>query len=152
MRKKKIKLKEKIKEIYHYFDVSKNMKAEFVKDVLNKAIQQHKPKPGLIFHLDQGRQYTSRLFVDYCEYKGIKQSMSRKGTPYDAIIVTCAPETIPASLVKQLKTGGIMCIPVGSPYYVQELLVIKKLDDENIEKHMITQVRFVPLVREEKKL
>jgi len=67
--------------------------------------------------------------------------------PYDAIIVTCASEFIPPPLVKQLKNGGIMCIPVGPPFKVQHLLVVKKSGAGEITVEMITQVRFVPLVR-----
>lgn len=69
------------------FDVSKNMKAEFVEDVLGKALKQHKPKQELIFHSDQGRQYTAKLLVEFCEKHKIKQSMSRKGTPYDNAVM-----------------------------------------------------------------
>jgi len=67
--------------------------------------------------------------------------------PYDAIIVTCAAEFVPPPLIKQLKIGGIMCIPVGPPFRVQNLLVITKKNEELIETEVITQVRFVPLIR-----
>ncbi|MEA3476044.1 MAG: protein-L-isoaspartate(D-aspartate) O-methyltransferase [Candidatus Cloacimonadota bacterium] len=67
--------------------------------------------------------------------------------PYDAIIVTCTAEFVPPPLIKQLKIGGIMCIPVGPPFRVQNLLVITKKSEELIETEVITQVRFVPLIR-----
>ncbi|MBC8526765.1 MAG: protein-L-isoaspartate(D-aspartate) O-methyltransferase [Candidatus Cloacimonetes bacterium] len=67
--------------------------------------------------------------------------------PYDAIIVTCAAEFVPPPLIKQLKIGGIMCIPVGPPFRVQNLLVITKKSEELLETKVITQVRFVPLIR-----
>lgn len=69
------------------FEVSKDMKANFVREVLQKSIKEQGAKKGLIFHSDQGSQYTSRLFVEYCEKEGIKQSMSRKGTPYDNAVM-----------------------------------------------------------------
>lgn len=69
------------------FDISTNMKAEFVKEVLKKAKIENKVKNSLIFHSDQGRQYTSKLLVEYCEKEGIIQSMSRKGTPYDNAVM-----------------------------------------------------------------
>lgn len=71
-----------------------------------------------------------------------------KHAPYDAIIVTCAAEFVPPPLIKQLKIGGIMCVPVGPPFRVQNLLVITKKNEELIETKVITQVRFVPLIRE----
>jgi len=67
--------------------------------------------------------------------------------PYDAIIVTCAAEFVPPPLIKQLKIGGIMCIPVGPPFRVQNLLVITKKSEDLLKTEVITQVRFVPLIK-----
>ncbi|MCG8571786.1 MAG: protein-L-isoaspartate(D-aspartate) O-methyltransferase [Spirochaetes bacterium] len=67
--------------------------------------------------------------------------------PYDAIIVTCAAEFVPPALITQLKPGGKICIPVGPPFKVQNLLLITKIDEERIETEVITQVVFVPLTR-----
>lgn len=51
---------------------------------LEKALKsQAKIKGELILHSDQGSQYTSKAFIDYCESKGITQSMSKAGYPYD---------------------------------------------------------------------
>jgi transposase InsO family protein len=47
------------------------------------AIKRHKPARGLIFHSDQGSQFTSKEFVSFCEAHFIQQSMSRAGCPYD---------------------------------------------------------------------
>jgi len=71
--------------------------------------------------------------------------------PYDAIIVTAAAEHIPPPLVKQLKEGGKMCIPVGSPFFVQDLTVVEKKKDGKIVTRKILPVRFVPLVRKKTK-
>ncbi len=65
--------------------------------------------------------------------------------PYDAIIVTAAPDHIPEKLVEQLAIGGRMVIPVGS--VSQELYVIIKTE-EGIEKKSLLPVRFVPMVEE----
>ncbi|MDJ0737266.1 MAG: protein-L-isoaspartate(D-aspartate) O-methyltransferase [Nostocaceae cyanobacterium] len=62
--------------------------------------------------------------------------------PYDAIIVTAAPDHIPPSLVKQLAINGRMVIPVGTLY--QEMMVIVKTGDGLIQKKTIP-VRFVPM-------
>lgn len=46
-------------------------------------MKRHKPAKGLIFHSDQGSQFTSKEFVRFCESHYIQQSMSRAGCPYD---------------------------------------------------------------------
>jgi protein-L-isoaspartate(D-aspartate) O-methyltransferase len=63
--------------------------------------------------------------------------------PFNAVIVTAAPETVPQALVDQLAEGGRMVLPVGVG--VQELLLIEKKDGKAVERH-ITSVRFVPMV------
>lgn len=62
--------------------------------------------------------------------------------PFDAVIVTCAPEEIPQPLIEQLADGGRMVLPVGSIY--QELILVEKKDRE-IKKRSIIPVRFVPM-------
>ncbi len=52
-------------------------------ECLEKAIKQQKPKNGLILHSDQGSQFTSKKFTDFCSESNITQSMSRAGCPYD---------------------------------------------------------------------
>ena len=47
------------------------------------AIRRQKPKPGLIFHSDRGVQYASCAFREVLDRHGVRQSMSRKGDPYD---------------------------------------------------------------------
>lgn len=69
--------------------------------------------------------------------------------PYDAVIVTCASDFIPPPLIKQLKTGGRMCIPVGPPFKVQHLVLVEKGQKGEITTKVITSVRFVPLIRKE---
>lgn len=57
--------------------------AELAVKTLEKALKRHKPKKGLILHSDQGSQYTSKEFNDYCTKNHVQQSMSRAGCPYD---------------------------------------------------------------------
>jgi protein-L-isoaspartate(D-aspartate) O-methyltransferase len=64
--------------------------------------------------------------------------------PFDCIIITAAPEEIPEKLVEQLKTGGIMVLPVGR--YYQELIVVTKTK-RGITRESIIPVRFVPMVK-----
>ena len=65
--------------------------------------------------------------------------------PYDAIIVTAAASHIPPELIKQLKIGGRMVIPVGLPYMHQELMLIQKDNEDNTHVKDILGVAFVPL-------
>ena len=64
--------------------------------------------------------------------------------PFDAIIVTAAAPEIPEPLVEQLKVGGRMVIPVGSEL-TQELLRIRKVDEEKIEVESLGGCIFVKL-------
>lgn len=66
--------------------------------------------------------------------------------PFDAIIVTCAPDEIPPELVAQLRNGGRMIIPVGSGLE-QDLVLLRKHGDK-VEKQTVLPVRFVPMTGE----
>jgi protein-L-isoaspartate(D-aspartate) O-methyltransferase len=67
--------------------------------------------------------------------------------PYDAIIVTAAPDHIPQPLVQQLADGAKMIVPVGPPGGYQTLWEITKVGEE-ITKRNVTGVLFVPLTGE----
>jgi protein-L-isoaspartate(D-aspartate) O-methyltransferase len=67
--------------------------------------------------------------------------------PFDSIIVTCAATLVPPPLIKQLKPGGKMCIPVGGQYAVQQLTMVEKSESGQITMRKTLPVRFVPLVR-----
>jgi protein-L-isoaspartate(D-aspartate) O-methyltransferase len=71
--------------------------------------------------------------------------------PFDAIIVTCAAGHIPPPLLKQLKPGGRMVIPVGQPMFVQELVLATKDAGGRVSTHSLLPVRFVPLLRKKAK-
>lgn len=66
--------------------------------------------------------------------------------PFDVIVVTAAAEYIPPSLLKQLKDGGRMVIPIGSPFFVQTLMLVQKTGEE-ITTTQLMPVRFVPFLR-----
>ena len=68
-----------------------------------------------------------------------------KYAPFDGIIVTAAVDHIPEPLTHQLKVGGKIVIPIGSPYTVQELIVVEKKINGDFILHQILPVRFVPL-------
>lgn len=66
--------------------------------------------------------------------------------PFDAIVVTAAAEYIPPPLIKQLKDGGRMVIPVGSPFLVQTLMLVEK-EKGSVKTTSLVPVRFVPFRR-----
>jgi protein-L-isoaspartate(D-aspartate) O-methyltransferase len=65
--------------------------------------------------------------------------------PFDSIIVTAAASHVPPPLVRQLKPGGRIVIPVGAAFLTQYLLLIEKNADETLVTKQILPVRFVPL-------
>jgi protein-L-isoaspartate(D-aspartate) O-methyltransferase len=65
--------------------------------------------------------------------------------PFDAIVVTAAASHVPPPLVRQLKPGGRMVIPVGGRFMTQQLLLLEKTDDGKVVTRQIAAVRFVPL-------
>lgn len=66
--------------------------------------------------------------------------------PFDAIVVTAAAEFVPPPLIEQLKEGGRMIIPVGTPFSVQQLLLVEKKNGKVKSKNLML-VRFVPFTR-----
>ncbi|MDI6773675.1 MAG: protein-L-isoaspartate(D-aspartate) O-methyltransferase [bacterium] len=69
-----------------------------------------------------------------------------QAAPFDAILVTAAPDHVPPPLVQQLKEGGRMVVPVGPPGLVQTLWRITK-EGGQLKFHSLGAVMFVPLVR-----
>jgi protein-L-isoaspartate(D-aspartate) O-methyltransferase len=73
-------------------------------------------------------------------YKGWPEA-----TPFDAIIVTCAPNAVPPPLVQQLKEGGRLIVPV-SGWFDQKLYLLRK-EQGLIQQQAVLPVRFVPMTR-----
>lgn len=65
--------------------------------------------------------------------------------PFDSIIVTAAASHIPPPLIKQLKPGGWMVIPVGAQFLTQYLMLVEKNPDGTVSSKQILPVSFVPL-------
>lgn len=76
-------------------------------------------------------------------YKGWEEQ-----APFDAIMVTAGAPEVPPPLLRQLKPGGRMVIPVGPADRIQYLTLIEKQADGSIRSRQIVPVRFVPLTRE----
>lgn len=66
-----------------------------------------------------------------------------EAAPFDAIMVTCAPDHVPQPLVEQLREGGRMIIPVGPPG-LQQLVLLRKREGR-LERRAVLPVLFVPM-------
>ncbi len=92
----------------------------------------------------------AKIRLNNLNYKNIivKNGDGYKGwpsvAPFDAIIVTAAPEKVPQTLIDQLKVGGCIVIPVGDKW--QELQLITKTSENKIKEKTVIPVRFVPMV------
>jgi len=94
----------------------------------------------------------SRKLLSELEYRNIYYKLSdgaqgwQENSPYDAIVVTAAPEKVPDELFKQLAVGGRMIVPVGNTDESQKLtLYIRK--EKGFEKRSIEDVCFVPFLQ-----
>ena len=98
--------------------------------------------------LEELAEQAKKVLADYGNVR-IKHGDGFAGwpdeAPFDAIIVTAAPNAVPEKLLEQLKDGGKMIVPVGETHSVQSLKIIKKING-NIVEHDAFQVRFVPMV------
>jgi protein-L-isoaspartate(D-aspartate) O-methyltransferase len=70
----------------------------------------------------------------------------KEAAPFDAIIVTAAADHIPPPLIEQLKSGGRLIIPLGSPFSFQQLVLVTKDSNGKVSERPIIPVRFVPLL------
>lgn len=95
---------------------------------------------------DQARERLRRL--------GYARTRTRSGdgyfgwseeAPFDAIVVTAAGDHIPPPLIRQLRPGGRMVIPVGGRYVTQQLVLVTKEMDGSVGTREILPVRFVPV-------
>jgi protein-L-isoaspartate(D-aspartate) O-methyltransferase len=68
-----------------------------------------------------------------------------EAAPFDAIMVTAAASHVPPPLLKQLKPGGRMVIPLGTHFMTQYLMLVEKQADGSVTTHQIVPVSFVPL-------
>jgi len=95
----------------------------------------------------------ARKKLNSLEYNNVKIKFGdgyqgwKEYAPFDKIIITAAPKEIPTELIKQLKDGGLMVLPVGESYN-QQLIVIEKNGDE-LKKENIIPVRFVPMIHKD---
>ena len=65
--------------------------------------------------------------------------------PFDVIVLTASPATIPTPLIKQLKNGGRLLLPLGGDERFQELLLYSKKDGELVLDRRVAPTQFVPM-------
>ena len=70
--------------------------------------------------------------------------------PFDAIVVTAAPDHVPQPLIRQLKIGGNLIIPVGPVGGFQTLWRVTRTGEAEVTTENLGGVRFVPLTREKR--
>jgi len=113
--------------------------AEIVEEVYTIEIYESLSKKSEKLLTDLGYQNIKFKVGD--GYRGWEEH-----APYDAIIVTCAPDHVPPSLLQQIKDdGGRIVIPVGGIWMVQTLMKIEKTGGQ-IKSKGIIGVRFVPMI------
>ena len=96
------------------------------------------------------RERLARLGYDNVEIVEGDGTMGwRDGAPYDAILVAASGSHTPPPLVEQLKPGGSIVMPVGSPGSVQKLVKATRQEDGTLRQSDLGGVRFVPLIGEE---
>ncbi len=94
----------------------------------------------------------ARTALDAAGYRNVETRVGDgylgwpEAAPFDGIVVTAAPDHVPPQLVKQLKPGARMVIPVGPRVPSQQLLVIEAGTDGKVSTQRTIDVRFVPLV------
>jgi len=102
------------------------------------------------------KERASKLLKEL-RYKNIKARYAdgyfgwEEYAPFDAIIITASANHIPPPLIKQLKKGGRLIIPLGSTVYYQTLTLVIKKDDGELDVKQMGPVAFVPMIGEAQK-
>ena len=103
------------------------------------SIERHKILYSNTSELLNTLNYNIRLFYGD-GFKGLPAY-----APFDRVLITCAVREIPSELIRQIKPGGIMVLPLG-PENEQVMTTVIKKDDHNIEVISLEKFRFVPML------
>lgn len=96
---------------------------------------------------DEARQRLQRLgYTNITVRTGDGYNGWEEHAPFTAIMVTAAASHVPPPLLRQLKPGGRMVIPVGGPFLTQQLMLVSKAADGQITTRQMLPVAFVPLL------
>ena len=114
--------------------------------ILSQLVDQVYSVERIEYLLNQSRQRLMKLGMRNVHLKVADGYAGwRQNAPYDAIIVTAAPSTVPNDLIQQLAFGGRMVVPVGETHR-QKLLLITREEDGVVEQEL-EWVSFVPMVK-----
>ncbi len=111
-----------------------------------------------VFSIEINPALAERAFRSLAEL-GYKDVLVRAGdgffgwpeeAPFDAVIVTAAPEKVPPALFDQLKEGGRLIIPLGRTNFLQVLTLVTKKEGKPVSREIL-DVRFVPMTGETRK-
>jgi protein-L-isoaspartate(D-aspartate) O-methyltransferase len=101
--------------------------------------------------VDQLAKRSAKLLkkLDYADIH-VRSGDGYKGwpghAPFDKIILTAAPPSVPNALLKQLKIGGKLIAPIGEDTNSQVLIMITRLNQTHYKKETLLNVRFVPMI------
>lgn len=118
--------------------------AEIVKEVFTIEIRERLQKRASKLLKELGYKNIKTKYAD--GYFGWEEY-----APFDAIIITASANHIPPPLIKQLKKGGRLIIPLGSTVYYQTLTLVTKKDDGELDVKQLGGVAFVPMIGEAQK-
>jgi protein-L-isoaspartate(D-aspartate) O-methyltransferase len=94
---------------------------------------------------EKTKKFLSRLGVEMALYQGDGTLGLVHESPFDKIIVTAGAPVVPTALLKQLKIGGILVIPVGNRHK-QSMMKLTKITERQIEQEEHPNFAFVPLL------
>lgn len=118
--------------------------AEIVKEVRSIEIRQGLARSAAASLKELGYANVTVKYAD--GYFGWEEH-----APFDAIIITAAANHIPPPLIKQLKEGGRLILPLGSTVFYQTLTLVTKLKGGELDVRQLDPVTFVPMTGEARK-
>lgn len=98
---------------------------------------------------EQARRRLQQLGIDNVEVRTGNGHLGwPEHAPYDAIMVTAAAASVPPALVEQLRPGGRLLMPIGTPFFGQTLVLLSKDEQGRLAERRVLPVVFVPLTGE----
>lgn len=109
---------------------------------------------GEVFTIERIGQLAERAALNLAEagYRNVhvRHADGSEGwaeeAPFDAILVSAGAPDVPKSLLRQLKIGAHMVVPVGTNPRAQELVRVTRIDEDDFEREDLADVKFVPLI------
>lgn len=89
--------------------------------------------------------YISKGIAEMIQADGYKGLIDE--APFDRILISAAAEKVPKELLKQLRVGGVLVIPVGRPYEIQDIVRIERIGEDEFKETRYPGFIFVPLVK-----